>query len=213
MMPSEEVFTREAQKLGINKTSKIIIYDNLGIYSSPRAWWMFRAMGHKSVAVLDGGLPEWKTHGLAVEAKQITSMPAGNFEAQLQLNCFKNAGYVLDRINSSETLLVDARSNGRFRGVEPEPREGLRGGHIPNSVNMPFGDVLEGPKMLPAERLKSMFDELGTQDQELVFSCGSGLTACIPLLAAEIAGREKLSVYDGSWSEWGKSQEWPIEQY
>ncbi len=209
-MLSEKDFTREAQKLGINNSSTIIIYDNLGVYSSPRVWWMFRSMGHKNVAVLDGGLPEWVQAGFPTESKNISPTVKGDFLADYQTNFFKNTSDILDSINDSKYIVVDARSEGRFEGNEPEPRPGLCGGHIPNSINFHFEDALGDHKMLTKNELVRQFENREIFNERLIFSCGSGLTACIVALAAQIIGQKDISVYDGSWSEWGRPGEYPV---
>ena len=204
MMPSAEFFTEEMQKLGINKDSAIVAYDRVGMFSSPRAWWMFRAMGHTQVAVLDGGLPAWKKAGLVIErqAEKIAKQ-RGNFVAQPQAGLFCDSEHVLDALSDTWFAVIDARSNGRFCGTEPEPRAGLKSGHMPNSINLPYAQVLSDGFMLSMTELDSVFSKLVNKEQNLIFSCGSGVTACITALAAELAGYSNLSVYDGSWSEWG----------
>jgi thiosulfate/3-mercaptopyruvate sulfurtransferase len=206
MMPSTEYFTDEMQKLGINKDSAIVVYDSAGVFSSPRAWWMFRAMGHEQVAVLDGGLPAWKKAGLpcGIQAETL-SEKHGNFESHPQVGMFVDSAHVLAALSDPQFAVVDARSEGRFKGVEPEPRAGLRSGHMPNAINLPYAQVVVDGFVLPSAKINSVFSKLVNKEQKLIFSCGSGVTACITALAAELAGYSNIAVYDGSWSEWGSA--------
>ena len=205
-LPSEAQFEYESRKLGINKTSRIIVYDNLGIYTSPRVWWMFRAMGHHEVAVLDGGLPEWILEGHSTVSRQFTDCDPGDFEARLDGSNVKSYEDMVSNIAEKNYLVVDARSKGRFNGTEKEPRKGLKSGHMANSVNIPFEWVLEGGKFKSPGELKDLFDGKIDKERELTFSCGSGLTACIVLLACELVHDRRKSVYDGSWTEWAELQ-------
>jgi thiosulfate/3-mercaptopyruvate sulfurtransferase len=202
MMPTPEFFTDEMQKLGINKDSAIVVYDNVGVYSSPRAWWMFRAMGHDQVAVLDGGVPAWVNAGFET-ATQLKQKPEqrGNFVSHPQHEAFVDSNHVMKALHDEDFRVLDARSSNRFHGLEEEPREGLRRGHMPNALNIPFANVLEDGMLKPRSNLRSIFDPY--KNKKMIFSCGSGVTACILALAAEQAGYHNFSVYDGSWSEWG----------
>ena len=200
--PSENQFETNCRKLGINSSSTIIVYDNLGIYTSPRVWWMFRAMGHIEVYVLDGGLPEWIKSGYATEPNTPNNYNEGNFRATLNHKSIYNINDITNNIESREKLVVDARSKGRFEGTSPEPREGLKSGHIPNSINIPFTEVLDENKYKSVNQLKELFENQIQTDQSLIFSCGSGVTACIVLLAAELILIHAKGVYDGSWTEW-----------
>lgn len=202
MMPSPKMFTKEAQKLGISTDSAIVVYDRVGIYSSPRAWWMFRAMGHSQVAVLDGGLPAWIRAGYET-VQQWAKLPKihGNFVSQPQDELFSDAADVFIALHDPNFAVMDARSEGRYKGVEPEPRAGLRPGHMPNAINIPYTSVLEGGMLSSRPKLRSVFEKY--KDKKMIFSCGSGVTACILALAAEQVEYKDLSVYDGSWSEWG----------
>lgn len=201
MLPPK-VFTEKVQTLGINGDSAIVAYDLVGLYSSPRAWCMFRAMGHEQIAVLDGGLPAWTEAGY--ETAPTLSIPKGrgDFRSQPQRQWFVDSSYVLRALTDPSFTLIDARSEGRFKGLEPEPRAGLRGGHMPDAVNIPFTSVLEDQKMLSKPKLESIFEKYN--NKKMIFSCGSAVTACVVALAAEQAGHENLSIYDGSWSEWGQ---------
>lgn len=201
MLPPE-VFTEKVQNLGINGDSAIVAYDQVGLYSSPRAWCMFRAMGHEQVAVLDGGLPAWTEAGYETAPTLSIPKERGDFRPQPQRQWFVDSSYVLRALTDPSFTVIDARSEGRFKGLEPEPRAGLRGGHMPDAVNIPFTSVLEDQKMLSKPKLESIFEKYN--NKKMIFSCGSAVTACVVALAAEQAGHENLSIYDGSWSEWGQ---------
>lgn len=210
MLPNEASFTIACQDLGINADSLIVVYDNLGVYSSPRVWWMFKAMGHENIAVLDGGLPKWMKQGFPTEHIQKLTYPKGTFSARFRPNMVKNAESILNNIDQKEALVIDARSTGRFCGSEPEPRKDLKGGHIPGSLNLPYTAVIKDGQFFPAEDLKKVFEQLQLGDRPLVFTCGSGLTACIILLASELVQKNPSAVYDGSWTEWGQLNNVPI---
>lgn len=202
MLPNPEQFEEAARGIGISNSSKIVVYDNLGVYTSPRVWWMFKAMGHEDIAVLNGGLPAWIAKGYTTEVKSPVNHPIGNFTPTYNESMVKSFSCVETNIKNKEYLLVDARSFGRFNGTSPEPRKGLLSGHIPNSVNLPYEMVLENGRFKNKEDLIKTFDKAKVDDRPLIFSCGSGITACILLLASEIIGRKDASVFDGSWTEW-----------
>ena len=210
MLPTPELFTHKVQQLGINQQSLIVVYDRIGIFSAPRAWWMFRAMGHQHVAVLDGGLPAWQAAGFEVEPEQRNPSTPGNFVAQLQPGLFCDADTVARELVSGLRPVLDARSEARFKGLEAEPRAGLRAGHMPGALNLPFARLQQHGKMKPVAELQAEFAPLLTSDQAPIFSCGSGVTACILALGAELAGYQDLTVYDGSWSEWGGDPARPV---
>ncbi|MDG1477830.1 MAG: sulfurtransferase [Vicingaceae bacterium] len=204
--PNAAQFESETQKLGINNDSLIVVYDNLGIYSSPRIWWMLKTMGHQNVSVLNGGLPDWLENGYPTEEKQLQQYKLGNFKAKLDTEKVKNFAFVKANLNNENSIIIDARSSGRFNGTDPEPREDLRSGSIPNSYNIPFDDVLDNGKFKSKEELKAIFSKINTENKELTYSCGSGLTACIILLAGELVIPNPTSVYDGSWTEWAQKE-------
>jgi thiosulfate/3-mercaptopyruvate sulfurtransferase len=201
MMPSAGLFQEEMQRMGVDHDSAIVVYDKDGIYSSPRAWWMFRAMGHDQVAVLDGGLPAWIQAGYETASTLATPQRRGDFASRPQGGLFVDSKTVLRALADSAFSVIDARSAGRFTGQEPEPRAGLRGGHMPNAVNIPYTSVLENGRMSAPSTLRKMFEQY--EEKKMIFSCGSGVTACVVALAAEQAGYQDLAVYDGSWTEWG----------
>jgi thiosulfate/3-mercaptopyruvate sulfurtransferase len=205
MMPSPELFTREVRALGVCRSSRVVVYDRIGIFSSPRAWWMFKAMGYDPVAVLDGGLPAWLEAGLPVEGRSVEPAAPGDFVARPRPELFCDADHVAAALASDRAAVLDARSEGRFLGREPEPRPGLRAGHMPNARNLPFGAVQAAGRMRSPEELAVLLSTKVGDRQTLIFSCGSGVTACTLALAAELAGYSDKAVYDGSWSEWGSS--------
>lgn len=202
-VPSEELFTEEAQKLGVNNDSIIVVYDDKGIYSSARAWYLFKSFGFEQVAVLDGGLPEWMIHGYEVEDKQSNSKPKGNFIAKYNSERFKFFKDIQESSNNDNHLIIDARSANRFNGLVPEPRKGLRSGTIPNSMNLPFPELFNGNCYKSIEDIAKEFDKINATNKHLVFSCGSGITACILALGAVLIDKKDVSVYDGSWTEYG----------
>lgn len=202
-VPSTEQFNLEAQNLGIDNDSIIVVYDDYGFYSCARAWWLFKAFGHDQIAILDGGLPAWKHAGFPVESKQEHTFKKGNFEGKFNPQAFRFFNDIQILKDNHSVLILDARANDRYEGLLPEPREGLRSGHIPNSVNLPFQQLLSDNQMKPASELKTIFQNLNPDNKKMVFSCGSGVTACILALGAELSGYDNLSIYDGSWTEYG----------
>ena len=202
-MISVEAFTEKAQALGINQESAIVVYDELGIYASPRVWYMFKAMGFDNIAVLDGGFPAWKAENYLLESKKTYRGNKGNFQGKDHLYLFRNYSEMLQEINNTKSTILDARSEGRFTGKISEPRKGLRSGQIPTSHNLPYSKLLHNHTFKLKTALQDIFESFHKDDSSFIFSCGSGITACILALAAEHVGFKKYSVYDGSWTEWG----------
>lgn len=203
-MISVAAFTEKAQALGIQKDSAIVVYDELGIYASPRVWYMFKSMGFENIAVLNGGFPAWKAANNSVEDKVPYTGSRGDFQGKDRLQLFKNYPEMLQTVTNDDTVILDARSAARFSGTIPEPRAGLRSGTIPTSKNLPYTEVLQHATFKSKEELQTIFSAFNTQKTPFTFSCGSGITACILALAADIAGYSSYQVYDGSWTEWGQ---------
>ncbi|MFF4098183.1 sulfurtransferase [Streptomyces sp. NPDC001903] len=209
-MPAAAAFEEALRGLGVDDTSTVVVYDGAGVYSSARAWWMLRAMGFDRAAVLDGGLPAWTAAGLPVEASgPAYEGPRGSFTARPRPGLLVDYAAVGAALADPGALVLDARTRERFTGAAPEPRPGLRGGHMPGAVNLPFGDLQRGGLMRPAGELREAFGALAGDRERLYFSCGSGVTACVLALGAALAGHRDLAVYDGSWTDWAGRPDLP----
>ncbi|GAA2268749.1 3-mercaptopyruvate sulfurtransferase [Kitasatospora cystarginea] len=209
-MPGTEQFVREMRALGVNDRSTVVVYDAVGVYSSARAWWMLRSMGFDRAAVLDGGLPAWTAAGHPCRPFDQESPAPGDFTARPRTGLLVDSDTVRTALADEASAVLDARSRGRYAGTESEPRPGLRGGHMPGAANLPFTELQADGRMLPVEELRSAFAEAAGGRERLLFSCGSGVTACVLALGAELAGYRDLAVYDGSWSEWGLPSDLPV---
>jgi thiosulfate/3-mercaptopyruvate sulfurtransferase len=210
MVPAPEVFAQAVGKMGIKATDRIVIYDGPGIFSAPRGWWLFRIMGAETVFVLDGGLDGWKAEGRPLETAVPSPAPV-TFDADLQFDKVIDFHSMLSIVTEGKRQVADARSAGRFTGQEPEPRAGLRSGHMPGARSLPSGMFSANGKLRTLPELRKAIEDSGIDmGRPIVTSCGSGITAAIITLALESLGHEDNALYDGSWTEWGGRPEAPV---
>jgi thiosulfate/3-mercaptopyruvate sulfurtransferase len=213
MLPSAEAFAAAVGELGISNDHRVVVYDSDGLFSAPRVWWMFRAFGHDNVAVMTGGFRTWQSEGRPVTA-EVPAPPAATFEARLNQGMVRSLEQMRANMDSGAELVLDARAANRFAGTEPEIRPGVRSGHIPGSGNLPYSEIVdaEAGAFVSGDDLRNAFDAQGaTGTQPVTTTCGSGITACILGLGMHLNGRDDWAVYDGSWTEWGGSDDTPVE--
>ena len=210
MMPAEAVFTRELRALGLNQDSVVVVYDTMGMFSSPRAWWMLCAMGCANVALLDGGLVVWKEAGYSIESGTEEPYEGGDFIANMGQGYIADAKTVLAALDDDSVCVLDARPEPRFSGVAEEPRPGLRRGHMPGALNLPFAELFKHGLLKPKQELRKLITPLIADSKRTICTCGSGVTACIIAFAAHHIGYQNLVIYDGSWCEWGLPGELPV---
>lgn len=211
MLATPEIFASAVGRMGICCTDTIIVYDGAGLFSAPRVWWNFKVMGAQNVFILDGGLPKWQAEGRRVESGSVMPKPAEFSPAPIKSATASSAE--ISAISSTGDIqIVDMRPADRFAGAAPEPRPGLRSGHIPGSINLPFQNLLDEGRLKPAPALRSAVLEAGIDlAKPIVTSCGSGVTAAFLNLALAELGIDALRIYDGSWADWGADSTLPIE--
>jgi thiosulfate/3-mercaptopyruvate sulfurtransferase len=213
MLARAPEFARSVGALGIGDGDRVIVYDSRGVVSAARVWWTFRAFGHDAVAVLDGGLPRWRAEGRPLESGAPAPRPR-RFTARLRRRLVRDLAAIRSNLTTRRAQVLDARSRGRFDGTEPEPRAGLRPGHIPGSLNLPYEQLYQADgTILGPDALRRQFEAAGLDlGKPVVTSCGSGITASVLALGLYTLGRSDVAVYDGSWTEWGGRSDTPVER-
>ena len=214
MLPSPADFIRAVEALGVGSDDHVVTYDSYGLMSAARPWWMFRIFGHDRVSVLDGGLAKWKREGRPLTGAASKPATGKRFTARFRPDLVRSKDQLRANLQSGAEQVLDARAAARFQGTAPEPRQGLRSGHIPGSRNLPFNSLLDpaDQTMAPPEKLKQLFAGAGIDPgKPIVTSCGSGVTACVLALGLEQIGAKHVAIYDGSWSEWGLPGDTPVE--
>ncbi|HXF53164.1 MAG TPA: 3-mercaptopyruvate sulfurtransferase [Hyphomicrobiaceae bacterium] len=206
MLPSTVKFASAMKRIGVGDGMRVVVYDTVGLFSAARVWWTFRVMGHEDVAVLNGGLPKWKREGRPVSDEPPRERSPRHFTPRFNAALVRDLADVRALVESGAGQILDARSGGRFSGAEPEPRAGLRAGHIPGSRNLHYAALLNGDGTLkPVDELRRLFADAGVDlRRPVVTSCGSGVTAAILSLALALIGHPDSGLYDGSWAEWGR---------
>ncbi|WP_439401125.1 3-mercaptopyruvate sulfurtransferase [Bradyrhizobium sp. DASA03068] len=207
MFPSAEQFGRDVGNLGIGNSDTVVLYDAGGWVAAPRAWWMFLSYGHGNVRILNGGLKKWRTEGRAIESGEVKPKPA-TFTASYDAKRVRSMQQLIANLESRKEQVIDARAADRFEGRAPEPRPGIRSGHIPGARNVPYNLLFDAAtgEMKPLEELRAAFTNAGVKlDAPIVTSCGSGVSAGVLTLALYRLGITDTALYDGSWSEWGQA--------
>ena len=213
MLPSTTEFANAVGALGIGDGDRVVVYDTRGMVSAARVWWTFRVFGHDRIALLEGGFPKWRAEDRPVESGATPPEPR-RFSARFRPELVRELDQVRANLVTRREQVVDARSRGRFLGTEPEPRAGLRGGHIPASLNLPYESVYAagGETFLAPDTLRQTFETAGIDlARPVVTTCGSGITAAALALGLHLAGHRTVAVYDGSWTEWGGRNDTPVE--
>jgi thiosulfate/3-mercaptopyruvate sulfurtransferase len=213
MLPSTVKFASRMKKMGVGDGIRIVVYDTEGMFSAPRVWWTFRAMGHDDVAVLNGGLKKWRAEERPIDSGPARKRPECHYTPMMNASLIRDRDDVKQSLEKKDAQLVDARPAGRFAGSDPEPRPGVRSGHIPGSRNVPSQSLINDDGTLKApEELARIFRDAGIDpSRPVVTTCGSGVTASILSLALAVLGQTNAAVYDGSWAEWGADDSLPKE--
>lgn len=211
MLPAPEHFSSRVRKLGIGDGARVIVYDNVGVFSSPRVWWTFRVMGHDDVVVLDGGFPAWEKAGFPVETEAPRTPQERHYTARVRSDLVRDYDDMVRAVGGVSTIL-DARPTPRFRGDAPEPRAGLSSGHMPGALSVPSTKLVTPEGCLrPAGELRAILVDAGvSSDRPAICTCGSGVTAAIIALALARLGRWDAALYDGAWAEWGARTDAPV---
>ena len=210
-LPNDEKMASRVRSFGISNTNHVIVYDNSDASTAARVWFMFKNFGHENVSILDGGINKWTLEGNQT-TNDITVTPSGHFIAKSKEENLRNLDQIMDNIDSQKEQVVDARASGRYNGTAPEPREGLKSGHIPGSLNVPFNQLLNEDRTYKTnEEIKDIFENSGVDlNKPIITSCGSGVTACVLLFALDQIGHKQKALYGGSWSEWGAHPDTPV---